>query len=370
MSAHERAQIAEATAADLVGMTPPPVYADVNAILDGGAEAPVPTLCARSDGALMLYAGTVNTFFGAPESAKTLAARHVAACDVLAKGGRVLWMDVDYNGDAATLDGLLRAGAPEEALRDRERFRLCSPEGADEVREYIADMETWLPTLAVLDSVGEIIAMFGGNSNDADDYTRINRETAARLARRGACVIVIDHEAKNTASREYGASGTMAKKRATDGAYLRFTILEPFTPGKGGRSRVSIVKDRHGGLRAQCGTEGRGEPTAAHFVVDAEGRGQFFATPDAPRASRHNAADAHDNEVSRDAERLLKVYGVTRPSVKQARGTLGAGQSRAVRALALAYPKGSETVPENVPGGVRPEYASEYGQDVPERLFS
>lgn len=264
------------------------LYIDVQAYLDGTLEAPQTSAggC-RSDGVRLLYSGAVNVLLGDPESGKTLCAAAMAADEMFA-GGRVLWVDLDHNGAAATIARFRAYGVPADTLTDPARFRLSIPEDSEELLAIVTDAADWSPSMAVVDSLGELLPMFGANSNDADDYTRVNRITLAALARLGTAVLVIDHLAKNSQSREYGGTGTAAKKRSVDGAMLRVTAFEPFTPGIGGAASLTVVKDRHGHLRANAGS-GR-EPQVSVFSLKSSGAMTWhFRVPSAPATNLTDA---------------------------------------------------------------------------------
>ncbi|GAB3410957.1 hypothetical protein GCM10027515_31910 [Schumannella luteola] len=244
------------------GATDAPTYVDVAALLDAGFQAIEPDAGGiRSDGVRLLYSGTVNGLVGESEVAKSIAATCMVA-DELSRDGSAGWIDLDHNGAAATVARFVAAGVAPGVLRDPSRFRLVVPESRAAVLSAIEDAAGWSPTMVVIDSVGEIVPMFGGDSNSADDYTRVHREVFARLAATGAAVLVIDHLAKTALSTGY-ASGTGAKKRAMDGAYYGVKLVEPFRPGEGGASAFTILKDRHGGVRAKTPGE-----TAAVFRLD------------------------------------------------------------------------------------------------------
>lgn len=239
-------------------------YIDVAGVLDGTVTAPQTTSGGRrSDGVPLLYGPAVNVLVGAPEAGKTLVAGGMAA-DELFSHGSCLWADLDHNGAAALLHRLISFGVHRDILTDPARFRLALPEDAEAVAEIVTDAVRWRPSLAIVDSVGELLPMFGANSNDADDYTRVHRAVLTRLAGAGAAVLALDHEAKGIESRAYGATGSAAKKRAVDGALLRVSNVRPFAPETGGEAHLTVVKDRHGALRALAG--GR-EPTVARFVL-------------------------------------------------------------------------------------------------------
>lgn len=68
------------------------------------------------------------------------------------------------------------------------------------------------------------------SSNQPDDFTVAHGRALKPLAMTGACVIAIDHLAKNTDSRASGPTGTNAKRRAVGGVSIRVVIKQPFTP--------------------------------------------------------------------------------------------------------------------------------------------
>ena len=224
-------------------------YVDVIALGDD-IESPKPTAGAvRDDGVHLLYSGEINSIIGVPGAFKTGEAA-LCAVETLQRGGNVWWADLDFNGAQATVARLLSAGAPLDVLRDRDRFRLTIGESPAQVLAAVEDAAAWLGTddLAVMDSAGELVAMFGGNSNDADDWTRINRQTLMPLAAANAAVLLLDHLAKTAAGTGY-ATGTGAKKRTLGGAVYESVPFknEPPRPEAIGKVALTLLKDRHGG---------------------------------------------------------------------------------------------------------------------------
>ena len=118
----------------------------------------------------------------------------------------------------------------------RNASALVEPVHPTHLDAVVADAQQWRPDVAVVDSVGELLPFLGLNTNSADDYTAAHRRVLTPLARAGACVIGIDHLAKNAESRSQGATGTHAKRRATGGASLRVTLLDTFAPGQAVRA--------------------------------------------------------------------------------------------------------------------------------------
>ena len=268
-------------------------YADVAEIIANGVERRVPDAGGvRSDGARLAYSGAVNGLVGPPESGKTLVAI-AQACDELKAGGRVLHIDADHNGPQATLAHYLAAdGVESEILTDRERFRYVEVRSADHLRRVVAEAAAWSPTFVPVDSVGEIVPLFGGDSNSNDDYRSIHREIMSPLAALGAAVLVLDHVTKEEGRGGY-AIGAGSKKAAIDGSYLAVAPVEPFVPGLGGAAALSILKDRHGGLRA-VSPAGKSQ-TAAVFRLDSRSNvttWEFFRGRDPEeRADEQHEAD-------------------------------------------------------------------------------
>lgn len=239
---------------------------DIAAVLAGGMEERTPDAGAlRTDGWALFYFFAVNVLFGAPESGKTLIA--LANVAHMLKTGRVAWyVDLDHNGAVALINRLIEFGVSPDRLADASRFRLYMPEEMAAYEAMVVDAKAMRPNLVIVDSLGELIPLFGGSSNDDSDYTRIHRAALTSMSVVGTAVVAIDHEAKGTDSRNYGATGTIAKKRAVDGVMLRVRVVDRFVPGKGGTASMNIVKDRHGGVRAITNTGGE-EPMAAFFVL-------------------------------------------------------------------------------------------------------
>lgn len=249
------------------------LFFDVAAMLEGGLpDPPAPVVGTRTDGRSLFYGGQVNLVFGDPESGKTFLC--LAACaEALNRGRKVLVVDLDHNGPAATIDRLLMLGAQESALADPRRFLYVEPEDAPHLMAVVAAGVAWGADVALIDSVGELMPVFGFSSNSPDDFTIVNSRVLKPLAMAGAAVLGIDHLAKGTESRTSGPTGTAAKKRAVGGVSVRVTIKDAFTPGRGGAAAITIHKDRHGGLRQHCPPPDGGEAYAGTFVLKAEDDG-------------------------------------------------------------------------------------------------
>lgn len=247
------------------------LFTNVSAVLDGSdLEAPTPTICSRNDGPSLFYPEAVNAVFGDPGTGKTWLALAAAQEVLKIPGSRVLVADLDHNGVVSTLRRLLDLGVDAAVLKDPDRFLHVEPEDARHLSAVVDQMRWWKPTFAVVDSMGELLPMYGAKSNHADEFTNVNRAVLVKLARTGASVVYIDHMSKGLDSRNHGAGGTAAKKRAVDGSYIRATLKEQFIPGRGGSAYLSVVKDRHGGLSVHCAVSGAQEPVIGLFTLTQE----------------------------------------------------------------------------------------------------
>ncbi|UOD81987.1 DNA recombination/repair protein RecA [Paenarthrobacter ureafaciens] len=314
-----------------VPVPPPPmsrtrnsvIYADVAALLSGDMPpAPTPSVLRRHDGGCLFYSNQFNMLFGEAESAKTFVAL-AAMAETLRAGGTGCFLDMDHNGAQSIVVRLINFGVPADVLSDLSRFRFKEPEDRPDLIHTVADLKAWSPDVVVVDSVGELLPLMGLNSNSPDDFTIAHTSVLKPLATSGACVIGIDHVAKNTESKAQGPTGTVAKARAVGGVMLRVTVKESYSPGNGGSSYLNIKKDRHGGLRANS-PSGDKEPLAGTFKMYPDSSYAVFA-PDAGERMP-SAAPAIDLAT-------LKAMDPAPASVRDVKERLGWGTNRATVAL-------------------------------------
>lgn len=240
------------------------LFADTALLLSGDLpEPPVPGLLECSDGIGLFYEGKYNVVYGDPESGKTWVALSAVVETVKARGLAVV-VDMDHNGHAETVARLLQLGATPEELSKPDLFLYTAPEDGYMLDAVVETLREMKPTLVTLDSIGEIVAAYGKNSNLDDDFTFVHQRVMKRLVYTGAAVVAIDHLAKGEESRSKGASGAAAKKRVIDGTYIRCVVTQQFAPGRGGRATLVLSKDRNGGLRKARGA-GVGDVGVASF---------------------------------------------------------------------------------------------------------
>lgn len=291
----------------------PELFFDVEGMLrDGIPEPPKPRWVQRTDAVGLFYPEQVNTVFGDPESGKSWLVL-CAVAEALADGGKAVVIDLDHNGPQQTVSRLVALRVAPEVLADRDRFRYVEPEHAGHLTAIVSALTAWGPHVAMVDSVGELLPVFGLSSNSPDDFTAAHSKVLKPLAMSGSCVITIDHLAKSRESREQGPGGTFAKMRTLGGSSIRVEVREGFAPGRGGAARLSVHKDRPGGLRAACPSNAGRELYAGMFRLEAlpndELRWYVFAPEEAPDDVRPSVGPTSRGGMTLD-EALAKWDGL------------------------------------------------------------
>lgn len=307
------------------------LYLDLAEWLAGDRPpAPTPSVLKRTDGRQLFYRSQVNWLFSDPEAGKTFIAL-AAIVETLIGGGNALFIDLDHNGADAIIDRLLMMGVDLSILVNQNRFRYCEPDEPALILAVVADVAAWSPAVIVVDSVGELIPLFGRDSNSADDFTKVHTKVLKPLAKTGAAVIAIDHMSKSADSRAHGAGGTVAKRRAVGGVSLRVKPMRPFTPDHGGAAMLLVHKDRHGGLRRWCPV-GEREPVAGTFVIKSRLEirdGELCWHINAPKQGERAPGEAAEPEL------VARIAEMEPPptSIEDARKRLGVKKDRAAAAF-------------------------------------
>ncbi|MBK9178919.1 MAG: AAA family ATPase [Acidimicrobiales bacterium] len=232
---------------------------DLTDALDGG-DLPGPAMLTRSDGEHLLYRGRVHWFMGESESCKSWAAM-AGAAQVVAAGGRVLWVDFE-DDERGIVARLVALGAtreqiaahfvyvrPDEPLADRHG----TPTGAAvDLAGHLA--QPW--DLVVIDGVTEAMVTEGLDLMSNADVARWMRALPRRFAEQGAAVSCIDHVTKSTETRGRYAIGGQHKLAGISGAAYRFDVVRTFARPVGsdpseGVVTVTVTKDRPGHVRGR-----------------------------------------------------------------------------------------------------------------------
>ncbi len=296
------------------------VRADLAALVDG-ESLPVATLLRRSDGECLLYPGAVHSISGEPGGGKSWLAQ-AAVVQLVEAGKRAVILD--YEDTAARVVGrLLVLGLAPAALASVAYLNVCGPIGAAGCSWLEALVRHDGVALVVIDSVAESLAAEALSENDAVEVAAWTQKIPRPLARAGAAVLVVDHVAKDAASRGRWPRGSGAKLAAIDGAAYVLEPRVPFSRTSSGSADLIVAKDRHGSV-------GQAGATAASvvFEVEAGSLSRVVLTPPeadtAPGAKRLEPADVRQ---------LLASCGGSWFSLAEAAAALDVSKEAASRIL-------------------------------------
>lgn len=218
--------------------------ATVRGLMDGTLERLAPSVGEREGGGHLFYAGKVNGLAGASGSGKSWTALTTCVQE-LGRGEHVVYVDLE--DDAVGVVGrLLDLGVSPDAVLSRFHYvrpdEAHRPSGHDRLVALIA---AHAPTIVVIDSTGEALALDGSKPNDDDDVARWFRRLPSALARLGPAVLVLDHVVKSDDGGLF-AIGSQRKRAAVSGAQYMQTVQRPFARGQAGSAKLVCAKDRHG----------------------------------------------------------------------------------------------------------------------------
>lgn len=220
-------------------------FGDTLAAISAGTFArPQPAVGRLLGGSALFYAGKVNGIAGTSGVGKSWTAL-VTAAQELACGNAVFYVDleddvgavlhrlVDLGADTHDIAKLFTYFRPEEKFNGVARLHL---------EKLVQDIR---PTLVVIDSTGEALALEGLNPNADEDVAAWFRDVPRVLSKSGAAVLLLDHLPKGAANSAWPI-GSHRKRAAIDGAQYRQDIVIPFTSGSSGKASLRCTKDRHG----------------------------------------------------------------------------------------------------------------------------
>lgn len=197
----------------------------------------------------LFYAGKVNGIAGESGAGKTWTALVVAAQE-LADGASVLYVDMEDSA-AGVVARLLDLGVAPEAVTDLFSYvapteRLTVP-GWEELDALLADVR---PSLVVVDSTGEGLALDGANPNADEEVAAWFRRVPRQLADHEAApaVVVLDHVTKSDDGGLWPI-GSQRKRAAINGAQYMQRLVKPFSKERAGAAVLVVAKDRHGHYR-------------------------------------------------------------------------------------------------------------------------
>ncbi len=207
-----------------------------------------PQILVRTDGIGLIYEGRLNVLFGMAESGKTWLAL-LACIQEIRKGNNVVFYDFEDYRDSAR-ERMVAIGATDEELDRFFYARVEGPMGEDIWKHEVSkQIEELAPTLVVIDSLDELMAIHGRNPDKSQDVREVRQQTVDRIKGLGPAVIVIDHVGHKDKSRQ---TGSQAKVSQLDGASILVDMGDKNKFGRGsapGKAELRIRKDRPGHLR-------------------------------------------------------------------------------------------------------------------------
>ena len=217
----------------------------INAVLSGDYQPPVPSILQLDDAEGLLYPGKVHSLGGEPGGGKTWVALH-AATQQLNTGHNVLLIDFEDRLDTA-VRRLIALGTDPNQLRNH--FRYVSPQVAiigGGLPTNIINETANNTTLVIIDSMGEALAHSHLEQNDDGDVADWMTKVARRLADQGAAVLILDHVTKDAEHRGRYNIGSQRKLAAIDGAAYQLKTSVAATRDATGRATITCSKDRQG----------------------------------------------------------------------------------------------------------------------------
>ncbi|WP_143556854.1 AAA family ATPase [Serinibacter salmoneus] len=250
LAARQAPQEAQEAPQEAPGSTWAPV--DLDGILDalqaGTLERPRPTVGSLDGGSALFYAGRVNGLAGESGGGKTWAALAAVAQELEAGNGVAF---VDLEDDAAgILSRLLDLGTDPEAIRARFAYVHPDQRLTEADREHMGMLlDSLRPSLVVIDSTGEGLALEGANPNADEEVARWFRILPRWVADQGPAVVILDHVTKAD-SEGLWPIGSQRKRAAISGAQYMLRVVKPFDRTTAGYARLVAAKDRSGNYRA------------------------------------------------------------------------------------------------------------------------
>ena len=226
-----------------------PVHLDdtVTGLQAGTLKRPSPTVGRLADGSHWLYAEKTNGLAGESGAGKTWTALRSVASE-LEDGNAAIYIDLEDN-EIGVVGRLLSMGVDPDVLREPARFAYIHPnEGFAHGERFLeAALEHLKPTLVVIDSTGESMALDGCDPNSDDAVARWFQALPTRIARRGPAVLLLDHMPKASTGAA-SPIGSQRKRAALSGVQFIQEVKKgmAFAKGTPGEAVLTCTKDRHG----------------------------------------------------------------------------------------------------------------------------
>ncbi|KYJ97541.1 AAA family ATPase [Microbacterium sp. CH1] len=220
----------------------------VSGLRSGTLDRPRPTVGRLSDGSHWLYPAAVNGLAGESGCGKSWTALTTVAAE-LKDGHNVVYIDLE-DSPVGIVSRLLDLGVPDGVIAAPDRFAYVRPEEAfkDDIRSDLwTTLQFMNPSLVVIDSTGESMALEGTDPNSDDAVAQWFKRVPSEIGRRGPAVLLLDHLPKSD-SAAASPIGSQRKRAAISGVQMIQTVRAgmSFAKGRSGEARLTCTKDRHG----------------------------------------------------------------------------------------------------------------------------
>ena len=205
-----------------------------------------PEVGVMAEGRALFYRGMINSIAGEPSSGKSWTALVVCAQEMRA-GRAVLYFDYE-SSPRSVLKRLANLGVRKGTIGDL--FGYVTPDepfSEDYWQKIRHEMDALVPSLVVIDSVGESIAMCGKSQNSDEDVARWFEDGPRRMASHESfpAVLMLDHMTKASDGAGKYAIGSQRKKAGIDVLYIQ-KVETPWCKGESGSAVLKCEKDRAG----------------------------------------------------------------------------------------------------------------------------
>ena len=260
-------------------------------------DLPEPGCLYRTDGRGLFYAGSVNYAAGEPGQGKSILAQLTAVAELNA--GRPVVI-LDFEDTAGRTAARLKALGATTAHLDQVAYA-ADPTTRHTIAGTIARVHDGA-RLVVIDGVAAAMTAHDLSEDDAGDLNRWWDSVPGPIAAAGATVLAVDHVTKAREGRGLWPRGSGAKKARIDGAAYMVETTTPFSRTRPGRIKLTLAKDRHGGLDVavtECAATVYIEPHDGGRYIRTEVDPPIPETDDGPgaRSTRNARAEAEQRDA-------------------------------------------------------------------------
>lgn len=273
----------------------------IDSAIGAGPQQTAPTLFVRTDDVPLVYPGRINMFLGETEGCKTWAALWVVAQEIR-KGYAALYVDLEDELTTA-VERLKAFGLSNDEIRNGLLY--ATPDTRfDEtakawwtLRDQGFQENDRVLTVAVFDSVTEIMGIYDLDPNSGRDVVHFYKDAPGWFSHDGVAVIVVDHAVKDRSAQGRHAIGSERKLSGLTGAAYKFVCEESFGRGKTGKVKLTVSKDRPGYVGTYEANKSRRDIATLVLVSAEDGSVTCSLEPPQPKTVKEAVQDLKANDA-------------------------------------------------------------------------